>query len=500
MRIKALGAPLILAAALMGCGGGGHDASSAKFSRALAIPPILAPVTSGGVDHYDLTPAASSAELIAGVRTRTYGYNGMDYLGPTIRLTRGRPTQISLHNQLPPDPSLMAEMEGMTLAPGSTSLHLHGLICSAEVDLTPSYGATLQPGGSAIGPVFTPDQPSATLWYHPHPHMDTGRQIYEGLAGMMIMDDPADASLALPNTYGVDDLPVIVQDRRFKADGSFDYLSQEADMEGILGDRILVNGVESPYAAVPASRVRLRLLNASNRRTYLFALSDGRPFQQIATDGGYLSAPATVTEVKVPPAGRAEVVVDFSGDPGKSLFLVSRAFPVPTVGDGDEAGARLAEGAAFPVMQIRVGAAQASQPVPSHLATLPPLDTSHVTVNRQFDLEKGADDTINGKLFDMNRVDDQVHSGAWEIWTVTNWATDLSHPWHVHGIQFRVLDRSSGPLAPNDQGWKDTVLVGPGETVRMLMHFDHQDGLYMYHCHILEHGDMGMMGQFVVAP
>lgn len=491
------------AALLLGCGGG-NAAQDARFSKPLAIPPILAPVSSGGVDHYELTAAASATDFLGGTRTPTYGYNGLSYLGPTIRLTRGQPAQVTIHNQLPPDPPAMAEAMGMGdmgPMPGATSLHLHGLAVASTADITPSLGdPALMPGGSASGSVFTPDQPGATLWYHPHPHMDTGRQVYLGLAGLMILDDPAEAALGLPSSYGVDDLPLIVQDRRFQADGAFDYLSRPEDMEGMLGDHILVNGVESPFATVAATRIRLRLLNGSNRRSYLFAMSDGRAFQQIATDGGLLPAPATVTEVMVPPAGRAEVVVDFSGDAEKTLFLVSRAFPTPAAGDGDEAGTRLKEGAAFPVMQFRVGAYRASLPLPAHLATLPALDASLVTVHRQFDLERGADDTINGRLFDMGRVDASVKAGAWEVWTVTNYATDLAHPWHVHGLQFRVLDRSTGPLAPNDQGWKDTVRVAPGETVRMLMHFDRQDGLYMFHCHILEHEDMGMMGLYEVKP
>ncbi len=491
---------VLAAAFLLGCGGEDGSTAAAKFSQPLAIPPVLTPTQSGGVDHYDLTPAVSSKSFTPGIATRTYGYNGMAYLGPTLRLTKGHPAQVTIHNQLPPDPPAMGSMPGMMA--GETSVHLHGLEVADTADITPMAGMGLAPGASASGSVFTPDQPSATLWYHPHPHMDTGRQVYMGLAGMMILDDSADAALNLPRTYGVNDLPVIVQDRRFKADGDFDYLTRPEDMEGQMGDHILVNGVESPFASVAATRIRLRLLNASNRRSYLFAMSDGRVFQQIATDGGLLPAPAPVTEVMVPAGGRAEIVVDFSGDSGTSLYLVSRKFTeAPGAGgDGDEAGALLKEGAPFPIMQFRVGAFVASSPLPAHLATLPALDPQNATVTRQFDLERGGDDTINGLTFDMARVDQAVAHGATEIWSVTNYASDISHPWHVHGIQFRVLDRSSGPLAPNDQGWKDTVRVNPGERVRMLMHFDKQDGLYMFHCHILEHSDMGMMGLYQVTP
>jgi bilirubin oxidase len=343
------------------------------------------------------------------------------------------------------------------------------------------------------------------LWYHPHPFGDTGRQVYMGLAGLMFLDDPADAALNLPHTYGVDDLPLVVQDRRFNADRSFDYLTLAQDGDGVLGDHILVNGVIAPYLPTSATRVRLRLLNGSNRRSYLFALSDGRTFSQIGTDGGLLPSPVSITQVMVPPAGRADLVVDFSGDAGKTLYLVSRAFKLPatpgTDADGAGPGSTLVEGNPFTVLQFRVGGAQPSAPLPATLASLPDLDTSQVTVTRQFNLELNSDNTINGQLFDMSRIDQTVQAGATEIWSVTNYTPNIAHPWHVHGVQFRVLDRSTGPLDPNDQGLKDTVRVYPGETVRMLMYFDPRlSGTYMFHCHILEHEDMGMMGQFAVMP
>ena len=326
-----------------------------------------------------------------------------------------------------------------------------------------------------------------------------------GLAGLLYLDDPADAALNLPHTYGVDDLPLVVQDRRFNPDRSFDYQTLPQDVDGVLGDHILVNGALSPYLVTPAARLRLRILNGSNRRAYLFALSDGRGFLQIGTDGGLLPAPAPITQVMLQPAERADLLVDFTGAAGQTLYLESRAFTLPAA-PGKEAGKvgpgnTLVEGNPFTILQFRIGAPQASAPVPARLATLPVLDPSQVTVTRQFDLELNGDNTINGQLFNMNRIDQTVKAGALELWTVTNHTPDLAHPWHVHGIQFRVLDRSTGPLAPNDQGWKDTVRVHPGETVRMLMPFGPpREGTYMFHCHILEHEDMGMMGQYQVVP
>lgn len=499
-----------LLTALLGCGGA-SPGGAGFYQQPLPIPPVLAPTsTANGVAAYDLTAHPGSTAFFPDRPTPTYGYNGSTFLGPTLRLTRGQPAQITLHNGLLPDVAPTRSIPALAMnngnVPNGTILHLHGLIVAATADMIPPSCCDLLPtGASAASSVFTPDQPSAMFWYHPHPFGDTGRQVYMGLAGLLYLDDPADAALNLPSAYGVDDLPLVVQDRRFKADRTLDYLTLPQDADGVLGDQILVNGAIAPYAAVAATRIRLRVLNGSNRRSYLFALSDGRSFLQIGTDGGLLPAPAPVTQVMLQPAGRADLIVDFSGDAGRTLYLVSRAFklPAPPGTDADGAGpsSTLTEGNPFTILQFKVGAPQASAPPPAVLAPMPALDTSPVTVTRQFDLELNGDNTINGQLFDMNRIDQTVQSGAWEVWRVTNHTPDIAHPWHVHGCQFRVLDRSTGPLAPNDQGWKDTVRVEPGETVRMLMFFDPRlEGTYMFHCHILEHEDMGMMGQFAVAP
>ncbi len=486
-----------------------QSAGAPLFPQPLPIPPILEPTSvAGGTVDYDLTAHASLTPFFSDRATPTYGYNGMSYLGPTIRLRRGRRTRITLHNQLPaegPAPVPMS-MNGAAMdhagVPNGTSLHLHGLVVASEADTTPSdCCAPLPPGQSRSSVVFTPDQPSATLWYHPHPYQDTGRQVYLGLGGMLLVDDPAEARFKLPHTYGVDDLPIIVQDRRFAPDRSLLFRDRKEDEEGMLGNRILVNGAITPHADVAATRVRLRLVNASNARAYLFAFRDGRSFDQIATDGGLLSAPMTVEEVLVPPAGRAEIVVDLSHDSGKALHLVSRGFQAPA----GRSSLSLPNGANFPVMEFRVAAPRPSHGLPTRFAELPAADDRRATVTRVFELEKGGDedvssgdDTINGKRFDGARIDERVKAGAWEVWTVVNHSREIAHPFHVHGVQFRVLKRNSGPLTPNDQGWKDTVNVLPRETVQMLLHFDKQAGVYMYHCHNLEHEDMGMMGTYEV--
>lgn len=507
----------LLLVAGAGCAFGQAPATGSMFSETLPIPPILAPTsTKGGIAEYELTAHAGQTSFFTDRATPTYGYNGMSYLGPTIRLQRGHQARITLHNHLPADgpapmPMAMdpaAPPMGHAGVPNGSSLHLHGLAVAAEADTTPSNCCVpLPPGRDQASAVFKVDQPSATLWYHPHPYMDTGRQVYMGLAGLLIIDDPKDAPLRLPHTYGVDDLPLIVQDRRFGPDRGLLFRDRKEDAEGMLGNRILVNGVLAPHAEVPAARIRLRLINASNARAYFFGFRDGHAFHQIATDGGLLPAPVEVDRVMVPPAGRAEILVDFSRDAGKALHLVSNGFQAPA----GQSSLSLPNGANFPVMEFRVAASKAASKIPpilpAKLAELPAADEARATVTRTFDLEKGGDedagggdDTINGKLFDMARIDEHVKAGAWEIWTVVNHSREMVHPFHVHGIQFRVLKRNSGPLVPNDQGWKDTVNVLPRETVRLLLHFDRQAGTYMYHCHNLEHEDMGMMGQYQVEP
>lgn len=465
-------------AALLGCGGG-SDRAADKFTRPMPVPPLAtATAGPGGADHYDLVAQAGTSELVAGKPTETYGYNGA-LLGPTLRMRRGRAVEVTLRNQLPESDH------------DHTNLHWHGFKVSGDVDIFPEGMHGLHPGNSVtVG--FTPDQPAALLWYHPHPHGATGMQLNLGLAGLVILEDAVSDALPLPKTYGVDDFPLVVQDKRLNPDGSIAYMESMGDRDFMMGDRIFVNGVENPYLELPAGLVRLRLLNGSSTRRYAFALEDGRTFHQIASDGGFLEAPVALNELVLGPAERAEILVDFSRDLGRQVFLQSRAFGAAE----EEAGA--GQGLPFPVMQLRVARAGTARVIPAALTAVPRIPESEATVTRAFGLEDTGDGVINGQLFDEGRVDVTVASGATEIWEVTNFAKPIAHPFHIHGGQFQILTRD-GALPPlNERGWKDTFLVHPGETVRVILRFQGLSGRYLYHCHILEHEGIGMMGQFEV--
>ena len=275
-------------------------------------------------------------------------------------------------------------------------------------------------------------------------------------------------------------------------------------MLGMLGDRILVNGVEMPELAVSTRQYRFRIYNGSNARTYDVALSDGSLFRVVGTDGGLLNNPVLTDHIMLGAGERAELVIDFDNyTVGENVRLVSRAFNA----GGMMGGGALRNGAAFDIMQFQVATAAvdnvslySSLPASADINTR--LTAAQASVTRPFVMSVQMMPmrfVINGVTFDMNRVDELVASGATEIWEVSNTST-MAHPFHAHAIQWQVLDRNGIAASGVDLGWKDTVLVPPGETVRIIGHFDPvvNVGKYMYHCHILEHEEAGMMGVFEV--
>jgi FtsP/CotA-like multicopper oxidase with cupredoxin domain len=445
-----------------------------SYTNALRIPPLdTGTVGADGVRRFDLDIQAGETQFRAGEPTPTWGVNGT-YLGPTLRASRGDEVEISVTNSVDE----------------ATTLHWHGMHLPPSMDGGPHQ--MVEPGDTWT-PTWTVDQPAASLWYHPHPHGETAEHVYRGVAGMFILDDPTASALDLPATYGVDDIPLIVQDRSFKDGNDFSMSSNLFSNVGALGDEILVNGTHDPYVDVTHQRVRLRLLNASNARFFEFGFVDGRSFDLIGTDGGLLGAPVSLERLPMSPGERAEIIVEFQ--PGEEAVLRSfngqrggGFFPERFTGQDDT----------FDIIQFRAASTLTpSASVPAKLVDVPRIDPSSAETNRAWRL---SGTQINGRNMDMERIDATATLDTTEIWTVKN-SDGQSHNFHVHDVQFQVLDIDGSPPPPRLAGWKDTIAVPPDREVRLIMTFaDHADAdtPYMFHCHILSHEDDGMMGQFVV--
>ena len=441
------------------------------FDRPLAVPPLAkSSLDDRGRRVFDLTMQEGSTDLGRDRKTPTWGMNG-SYLAPTLRASRGETVVARVTNELGE----------------ASTVHWHGMHLPARMDGGPHQ--MIDPGDT-WSPTWQIRQQSATLWYHPHPHGKTAEHVYRGLAGMFIVDDPAEAAVQkrLPSSYGVDDVPVIVQDKSF--DGSeLDESKSLFSSTGILGDTVLVNGTPGPYLDVTTERVRLRLLNGSNARIYNFHLDDDRRFQQIAGDGGLLPAPVPRTHLELSPGERAEIVVTMT--PGERTVL--RSAPLTSVnnrfGGTDDR---------FDVMELRAAETLAPSPqVPAHLASAPDLATGDVVETRDFEL---TGTRINGAKMAMSRIDQTVTVDTTERWRVHN-NSGSPHNFHVHDVQFVIASLDGKPPPAHLAGWKDTVFLPPNWRADLLVRFtdySDPDTPYMYHCHLLLHEDSGMMGQFVV--
>jgi FtsP/CotA-like multicopper oxidase with cupredoxin domain len=347
--------------------------------------------------------------------------------------------------------------------------------------------------GETWRPGWTVDQPAATLWYHPHPHGETEEHVYRGLAGMFIVDDDASADAALPGEYGVDDVPVILQDKSFDEDGQL-MLAHDGGEPGMLGEVVLVNGTAGPFFEATTELLRLRLLNGSTARSYQLGIPD-RELTLIATDGGFLDAPLPVERVRLAPGERAEVLVRLA--PGERVALRSAEVDL----GGVAAPFAMGGGDAFDVLELRAAGVLAPSPEPawpvSEHAADDALHEREASTERVFELDERR---INGELMDMSRVDEVVTVGDTEIWRVRS-IVPMPHSLHVHDVQFRILTIDGEPPPPELAGPKDTVYLEPRREYRLLMRFEDYadpDVPYMFHCHMLLHEDEGMMGQFLV--
>jgi FtsP/CotA-like multicopper oxidase with cupredoxin domain len=446
------------------------------FENRLAIPPLLEARTDGdGRKVFDLALQEGNVELIPGKQTRTWGANG-PHLAPTLRASRGDRVMPRVRNRL---------------GEATTTIHWHGMHLPAVADGGPHQ--PIRPGETWT-PEWTVDQPAATLWYHPHPHPDTEDQVYRGLVGMFILDDPEAAALALPDDYGVDDIPLLIQDKKFEDDGSLDFSKGLVSPTGLLGDEILVNGTHDPHLAVRHERVRLRLVNASGARVYNIGFADERPFELVATDGGLLPAPHATRRIQLSPGERAEIVARF--EPGEEVVL--RSFE-PDLGTNFFDGRFSGADDTFDLLEVRAARRLADAPaLPTRLAAPEPAPPGPRARIRRFELS--GQGSINAQSLDMERIDEVVRAGTTETWEATN-VSGQPHVFHPHDVRFRVLEYGGERPPPHLRGPKDTVYLRPHETVRLAIRFGDltdPEHPYMFHCHVLQHEDRGMMGQFTV--
>ena len=461
--------------------------------------PIPALIDGTQGEPIDLQIRSGEWSFKPGVKTPTLGIN-QDYLGPTIRTRQN--SELNLHYR-------------NTLTEG-VAIHGHGLHVPGDVDGGPQLeiapGDQWQPSLSIV-------QPAATCWYHSHTHGKTGHQVYRGLAGMIIIDDEMTDEVDLPRRYGIDDLPVIIQDRTFDAEGRLVYSLNDAGEDGWLGETVVINGAIAPVVNVPAGKVRLRILNGANARFYIVAFADNRSFYKIASDGGLLTAPVPLTTMEMSPGERCEIIVDLSdGNSAELLTLFEDEF------DDDEEGivsnlldllGRSSTPLPQPSLTLKVDSTLPAhtEPLPEQLATIARPRESEITRTRDFVLamegggghgahegQAAMDMTINGAAMDMNVINEQVQRGVWERWRIRS--DQGAHPFHVHGCSF-LIEQMEGTVAPPDQrGWKDVVVLDDDDWSEIVVRFDHpatKQYPYMYHCHILEHEDRGMMGQFTVS-
>ena len=466
-----------------------------SFENELLIPDQIFGTVVEGRRQFRLTVAEGSREFLPGKRTPTAGVNG-PFLGPTVRLRRGEDVDLIVQNNLDE----------------VTTMHWHGMHVPARMDGTPHQ--KIRPGEAWMAS-FQVDQQAAPLWYHPHPHGTTGRQVYRGVSGLMWIDDDNSDALDLPKAYGVDDIPLVIQDRRFEEGGAFRFaLNQGA----VYGNTMLINGTWNPILRVESRRIRFRLLNGSNARIYYIGFDDDRVFHQIATDGGFLETALRTDRLILAPGERAEILVDFSDGAEAVLRTYAEAGLLETIGGffggigngnlqllkiSPQPAVRPSHGLPERLNSIsRIRASDAAKTRPMVLAG--PLQRAAGPVRGGRGRRGGGAGRpglpINGKLMDMSRIDEVVRLGDIEIWEVTN-RGGQPHPFHVHLVQFQILDRNGQPPSGAELGWKDTVLVPPGDLVRIIMPFERYadpEIPYMYHCHIMEHEDNGMMGQFLV--
>jgi suppressor of ftsI len=478
-----------------------------------------------------LTLEPIQIQILGGQKTRVWKIHGKllkgskatlenhagSYLGPTLRLQKGQKVRIHLTNYLP----------------SQSILHWHGMHVPADMDGNPIYAINK---GETYVYEFEVVNRAGTYWYHAHTHSYTGKQVYNGLAGLMLVSDDEEQALKLPSGYY--DVPLVIQDRTFDSENQLVYINHMMQrMQGFLGEQITVNG-QVDFALPVASRAyRLRLLNGSNSRIYKLAWDDGTPMTVIGVDGGLLEQPEKHAFVMLAPAERRDIWIDLSRRAvGTVLTMRSASFAAGMQGGmmGDRRGGMMGGrrggmmgggmmhnnaiplGSEYPIFKVRVAIkANVNDQLPSRLSKIVPLrlkDAENAGDPRKIKLSmRHMSALLNGRSYKMNDVktDEIIPVNSLQLIEFDNdmhGMMSMPHPMHLHGEQFQILKREFNPKSESvyktvnagfvDSGWHDTVMVMPGEKLTLLKPFNDYKGMFMYHCHNLEHEDLGMMRDF----
>lgn len=481
--------------------------SRSKYKSPLRIPEVLTD------QQLEIVMHQAKVAVLPGRKTKMWTYGGT-FPGPTIRRPAGEPTDVTFVHKLP-------------AKAGELTVHLHGghnrssedgqpggltarqpraLYCRISKQLAPADSGNellIEPGGQRtyhydLVEDGAPER-AAFQWYHDHRLERTGRNVWRGLAGMMIVDDELEASLPLPT--GERDIPLMVVDRSFdKHNQLTDPFSglAHAPNDGVTGKLALVNGIHLPYHRVRAARYRVRILNAANFSLFNLELSDGSKMTQIATESGLMPSPVKRRRVLIGPAERVEVVLDFSHLAGKRVELVSV---------GRKGGRGLASHTfAGPLMQFHVGdSAEDATSVPASLRPLPDwVAGASPRPDRkwEFTISSGFPPTwlVNGKTFNPAHSEAFPVLGTTETWELHN-RTATAHMLHMHSTDWYMLERNGKRPKAYERALKETFLLDPGDRVLVAARFTDFTGKYVIHCHMLDHEDHGLMSQFeIVAP
>ena len=443
---------------------------------------------------FNLNIHESTKQLVTGNQTITGAINNETFWGPTLFVNKGDLVHMNVTNYLNE----------------STTLHWHGMHLPSVMDGGPHQ---VIPAGTLWQPYWTVMNQATTLWYHPHLHETTQAQMTKGIGGFIIVKDPQESALALPRTYGVDDIVLALTSRSYTATTNTFVSSTR-----VYGDYMLTNGTPSAQYTLPKQYVRMRILNAEIERGYNLGFSDNRTFYIIGNDGGLLNAPVAVTRVKLMVGERVEIMVNLGGDTvGSSLDLKAynsgQAFGFPG-GEPNTSGdfGSLLNNADFNILHINVGAATSTPiiAVPTTLASNTYWSAADATVTRAVAVTNGNPGpasvpfNFDNVSYSLTMTPKVVNLNDVEKWTVTN-SNVFGHSFHLHDVEFKIVARNGSATAvgTHESGWKDTFYLPKNESVTFVAKFDDfadsdVNHPYMYHCHFGGHEDGGMMGQFIV--